>query len=103
MAIITRKVDLGHSSVTEKFHVSDNDNRVRIYLVSSSTMTMGSSRWPGARKLYCLSLCFVNPVVNTCGDEHSQLPVSSEWTQRYNSLENLIKIHGIIITRPFLR
>ena len=52
-------------------------------------MTMGSSRWPGARKLYCLSLCFVNPVVNTCGDEHSQLPASSELTQRYNSIENL--------------
>ena len=33
--------------------------------MSSSTMTMGSSRCPGARREYCLSLCLVKPVVKT--------------------------------------
>ena len=33
--------------------------------VSSSTMTIGSSRCPGARREYCLSLCLVKPVVKT--------------------------------------
>ncbi len=33
--------------------------------VSSSTITMGSSRCPGARSEYWRSLCFVKPVVNT--------------------------------------
>ncbi len=29
--------------------------------LATSSLPIGSSRWPGARKLYCLSLCFVNP------------------------------------------
>lgn len=33
--------------------------------VSSSTITMGSSRCPGALSEYCLSLCLVKPVVKT--------------------------------------
>ena len=40
---------------------------------------MGSSRWPGARKLYCRSLCFVKPVVNTY------------WEGKYNYFEKLSK------------
>ena len=66
------------------------------YLVSSSTITMGSSRWPGARKLYCRSLCFVKPVVNTY------------WEGKYNYFEKLSKDRIVnrkheTHTKPFFR
>ena len=48
-----------------KFASGSYNGNITPLEVSSSTMTMGSSRCPGARNEYCLSLCLVKPVVKT--------------------------------------